>query len=179
MLLQVFLKAISFKRLFYAIAFSEEIVLKFKENPKIEVQPKSETSTNTKKPETPSHSKNKKNNRDLFIDLKKSLIMEDQEDSESLMGGITPVTKGRQKKKKVKPANKYEQIIFNRGSSAIILPERMVLPNGVEDVMLYPTAIKHTNTKMFFADSPKKVKKENFLSKESEAEVLIGNEFDS
>ena len=138
---------------FYQIAFSEDIVKKFKREEAGIQQWNTGESGVTKKGEQCIQELQpglaKRNSRQLFINLKKSLIMEDSEE----VNTPSPREKARKKKpvKKNQAATRYEQLIYNRGSSTIILPERMVLPNGVEDIMLYPTAVKR-NPGVFFGE---------------------------
>ena len=125
-----------------------------------------------------------KNNREFFIDLKKSLIMEDGEDSESLRRSSTPKNRKDESKDihKLYPANKYEEIIYNRGSLSIVLPDRMLLPNGVEDVLLFPTAGKHASPVFFGHGGNNKLngKAKNFMwSNDSDPDVIIDQDFDS
>lgn len=141
---------------FYQIAFSEDVVRKFRPEEggfqAMVCGPGGEVAGRRFEPSTQDTSKvlKRPNSRQLFINLKKSLIMEDIEEINS---PPSPKQIGYRKKdiKKNPPVTRYEQIIYNRGSSIIDLPERMVLPNGVEDIMLYPTAVKR-NSGTFFAD---------------------------
>ena len=122
-------------------------------------------------------------NRELSLNLRVSQIMEDKEESESVKGAETPKNKNEARKviSKAHPANRYEEIIYNRGSLSIVLPDRMLLPNGVEDVLLYPTAGK-CSTPVFFKNEKTNAQHANrkFLwSNDSDPDVIIDEDIDS
>eukprot|EP00826_Nyctotherus_ovalis_P029098 TRINITY_DN22954_c0_g1_i2.p1 TRINITY_DN22954_c0_g1~~TRINITY_DN22954_c0_g1_i2.p1 ORF type:complete len:119 (-),score=22.86 TRINITY_DN22954_c0_g1_i2:97-453(-) len=109
--------------------------------------------------------------------------MEDKEECESVKRTTSPMNrnKGKNMISKAQPANRYEQIIYNRGSLSIVLPDRMLLPNGVEDVLLYPTAGKH-GSPVFFGNERANAKdtgKRFVWSNESDPDVIIDQDFDS
>ncbi len=167
----------------YQIAFSEEIVKKFKREEGIVAASihggGKKFESNTQDTFNKIH-----NSRQLFINLKKSLIMEDNEEANT---PTSPKEIGKRQKEKRgnPPTTRYDQIIYNRGSSMIVLPERMVLPNGVEDIMLYPTAVKRNPGAFFAADAPmdgttrlKHMEQGTQLmwSKDSDPDVIIDRE---
>ena len=118
-------------------------------------------------------------NREFSLNLRVSQIMEDKEESESLKGTETP--KNKNEARKAHPANRYEEIIYNRGSLSIVLPDRMLLPNGVEDVLLYPTAGKRSSP-VFFKNEKTNAQhadKKFLWSNDSDPDVIIDQDIDS
>ena len=162
-------------RLFYQIAFSEEVAGKFKgitgSKPIMRIS-QSQAARGPNLPSFCSKGKRKENSK-FFIDFEKNQIMENKEETESVKRVETPKSKNRVKNviSKAHPASKYEQIIYNRGSLSIVLPDRI----EVKDVLFYPTADKR-DSPVFFKNE--KIDKEFLWSNDLDPDVIIDQEID-
>ncbi len=95
-----------------------------------------------------------KSSRQLILNLRKSMIVEDCEDAQT-----PPTRRGnnqrRREREEPQHLTRYERLLNNRNSSAVLLPDMMMLPNGNEDVTLYPTAVKQRKDTFFVSPDPR------------------------
>ncbi len=75
----------------------------------------------------------KKATRLLLVNLSRSLVMEEIDERSP----VHEVNSGASHRHHP-PRTRYEQILYDRSSSAMMLPERIVLPNGADDLAAYP-----------------------------------------
>ena len=92
--------------------------------------------------------KEKRTTRQVLIDLAESLVMEDLEEKSP----VEAPKYANQTKSHKPPVTRYEKILYNRGSSVLMLPEKMVMPGGVDDIALYPSTEKKDDIQDGFYD---------------------------